>query len=96
MALAENHRNALKAEAASVLKHHHHVTGNAAAPAHPHQHPQHSEYNNPHHAGAERPRPQHEYSEMLNQVYTSHLTAQLQSSSQFRDEQVRKYNVNCC
>ena len=57
MALAENHRNALKAEAASVLK------GSSATTT------------------AEPDEPssrRHRYSDMLNQVYTSHLSAQLQ------------------
>ena len=58
MALAENHRNALKAEAASVLK-----SANGSS-------------NNNNSNSSDRAR--HQYSDMLNQVYTSHLTAQLQ------------------
>ena len=80
MALAENHRNALKAEAASVLKASNVVVAEAtnnevthggagninpnAGEHHPHSHHHH--------------RSRHQYSDMLNQVYTSHLSAQLQ------------------
>lgn len=65
MALAENHRNALKAEAAaSVAKSHmkSSSTGHSATKV----------------KGSGR----HQYSDMLNQVYTSHLTAQLTQGGQ--------------
>ena len=86
MALAENHRNALRAEAASVIGRANSGGGgsgqSAAAAAataaagtemserQRHQHQLHSQQQQHQHA--------HQYSDMLNQVYTSHLNAQLQ------------------
>ena len=79
MALAENHRNALKAEAASVLKAsnpgenssiNHEAAESAGNP--------HASTGDPYHPHHHHQRSRHQYSDMLNQVYTSHLTAQLQ------------------
>ena len=75
MALAENHRNALKLEAAACGNynghyHHHH---------HHHHHGQHPVEGQ---EEAERPsgRCRHQYSDFMNQVYSNHLQVQLSNS----------------
>ncbi len=71
MALAENHRNALKAEAASVL-----AKGDNSK-----KHGGSNEVEAAQGVGGDGKR-RHQYSDMLNQVYSSHLTAQLQQGQE--------------
>lgn len=92
MALAENHRNALKLEAAAS---HCAMGGSYSAHHHYHRHPNQSHVQNQpgqgsaieeglpenlrHHVGIAGSRCRHQYSDMLNQVYSNHLQAQMNS-----------------
>ena len=72
MALAENHRTALKMEATCIA-----AGGENAIPG---------EFTAPTNYEVDNNRGRHQYSDMLNQVYTSHLHAQLQQQQQHQHQ----------
>ena len=97
MALAENHRNALKLEAAatsgcgmsSSYSSHHHHHHHHYRHSNLHQHPvQQGETEEGLHDLRGHTRCRHQYSDMLNQVYTNHLHAQLNSPQHHQDASI--------